>query len=216
MPVRNSQNEVDLVIFDFDGTLANSAPWLETVFNDVAAEFGFSTLTHERADVLRTLSTRDVLRELGLPRWKVPLVARRMRQLAIRDADQIFLFEDAADTLHTLAREEIMLAIATSNAGPVVRTVLGPALVPLFFEIRAGASLFGKSKAIGAISKRSGLARDRILYVGDEERDVIAARKAGVCAASVAWGYASSDRLACARPDFLWSRFGQIVEYCQT
>ena len=81
-----------LVLFDFDGTLADSGPWMREVINDVARRYRFRTVSPTEIDELRGKDTRAILAELGVSTWKVPFIARHM----IRKADKAF--DDFAGT----------------------------------------------------------------------------------------------------------------------
>jgi phosphoglycolate phosphatase len=74
-----------LVIFDCDGTLADLFPRFQGVINDVADRFGFCRVDGAKLERHRTGGSRNVLKELGVPWWKVPLIVRHMRQLRARD-----------------------------------------------------------------------------------------------------------------------------------
>ena len=68
-----------LVIFDLDGTLADSFPWFLTVANAVAREYGFRQIADDEIEPLRRAGSHDILRRLEVPLWKLPAIARRMR-----------------------------------------------------------------------------------------------------------------------------------------
>jgi phosphoglycolate phosphatase len=70
-----------LVIFDLDGTLADSFPWFLRHANDVADRFGFRRIADDEIEPLRRAGSREILQRLGVPRWKLPLIARHMRGL---------------------------------------------------------------------------------------------------------------------------------------
>lgn len=64
-----------LVLFDFDGTLADSADWFLGVFDQVADRFGYRRLAPGDRERLRGLDSRAILRHLDIPVWKLPLLA---------------------------------------------------------------------------------------------------------------------------------------------
>jgi phosphoglycolate phosphatase len=68
-----------LVIFDLDGTLADSFPWFLGVLNTVAREFKFREVAEGDIEPLRHCSVHEILRKLDVPLWKVPQIAHRMR-----------------------------------------------------------------------------------------------------------------------------------------
>jgi len=69
-----------LAIFDVDGTLADSFPWFAKVLNGVAEEFGFRGVDADEVEALRGCDAREILRRLDVPRWKLPMIARRDRR----------------------------------------------------------------------------------------------------------------------------------------
>src|SRR5262249_36868959 len=70
-----------LIIFDLDGTLADSASWFFTVINGVAREYGFRQIADRDIELLRHAGAREILHHLEVPLWKLPAIARRMRAL---------------------------------------------------------------------------------------------------------------------------------------
>ncbi len=59
----------DLVIFDFDGTLADSAEWTLGILNQVAERYGFRQVSEAETAMLRGWDNRAVIRYLGVPAW---------------------------------------------------------------------------------------------------------------------------------------------------
>ena len=71
----------DLAIFDSDGTLVDSFPWFARVLNDVADRFGFRRTDAAEREALRACGSREILHRLGVPAWKLPMIAAHMRAL---------------------------------------------------------------------------------------------------------------------------------------
>jgi phosphoglycolate phosphatase len=176
-----------LVIFDFDGTLADSFPWFVGVVNAVADRYGFKRIDESEIETLRGYGARQLIGHLGLPSWKLPLVARHMRALAGEHADRIRLFEGAARMLRRLADNGLVLAIVTSNSQENVRRVLGPENAALIDHYACGASMFGKAAKLRKVLKASAVAREQALCIGDEIRDHEAARRENLAGATRSW-----------------------------
>lgn len=70
-----------LAIFDFDGTLADSFPWFLSIMDQMADEFRFRRITPEEVGALSSLESREIIRRLDVPMWKLPLIATHMRKL---------------------------------------------------------------------------------------------------------------------------------------
>ena len=81
-----------LIIFDFDGTLADSFPYFLRTINILATTYNFPTINTEDVEQLRGLDARQMMKRANLPAWKIPLIARSFIRLMARDIDQIRLF----------------------------------------------------------------------------------------------------------------------------
>ncbi|WP_253372948.1 MULTISPECIES: HAD hydrolase-like protein [Methylorubrum] len=193
-----------LVAFDFDGTLADTFPWFCANLNDVAARYRFRRVEASESERMRGLSARAILKDLRIPAWKVPLIARHMRALATRDAPQMRLFAGISEMLAGLDAAGFTLAVVSSNSEANVRCALGASAGDIR-HYACGASLFGKARHLRAVARAAGIDPAAMLAVGDEIRDADAAAQAGCAFAAVAWGYNSPAALAGTRPAFLFA-----------
>lgn len=105
-----------LAIFDLDGTLVDSFPWFLRTINDVADRFGFRRVRDEDVEGLRHASTREILRRLEVPVWKLPAIARHARRLKGEAAAEISLFAGAEAMLRTLTENGVQLGLVTSDS----------------------------------------------------------------------------------------------------
>ena len=67
-------------------------------------------------------------------------------------------------------------------------------------QFGTGAPLFGKAAKINAVIKRCASAAELTTSIGDEVRDIEAARALGICSLAVTWGYATAPALEAAQP----------------
>src|SRR5262245_43600877 len=104
-----------LVIFDLDGTLADSLPWFQRHMNDVADRFGFRRIGKVDFEPLRRAGTREILQRLQVPRWKLPMIAWHMRRLKAAHLASIALFPGAGAALQSLKEGGLSLALVTSD-----------------------------------------------------------------------------------------------------
>jgi phosphoglycolate phosphatase len=190
-----------LAIFDFDGTLADSFPFLLSVFNRIADEHGFRRIDLAQVDRLRHCGTREMMRHVGMPAWKLPLAAASFKTLMRENTGQVRLFPQVDAVLRELALCDIKLTIVSANAEDNVRRVLGPELVPLISQYECGMSIFGKTARIRKVLKRAAVPPQAALYIGDQALDAAAARRAGVAFGAVHWGYAPIEVLRKVGPE---------------
>lgn len=184
-----------LALFDFDGTLADSFPFFLSVFNTIADRHSFKRIDTTRAGQFRHYSIRRMMAHVGLPAWKLPLVARSFMGMMTEHAHTIPLFEGIDDALHHLAAHGVRLAVVSSNSEHNVRQVLGPELAGLVAQFECGMSVFGKAGRIRAVLKAAGVAAHEAIYVGDQDTDAEASHKAGIAFGAVHWGYATIESL---------------------
>jgi phosphoglycolate phosphatase len=199
-----------LAILDLDGTLADSLPWFRRHVNDVADRFGFRRVAEEDIGPLRRADTREVLARLEVPRWKLPMIARHMRRLKAAHLAEIPLFPGAGAMLRTLHQGGLRLALVSSDLEANARAQLGDANAALISDFACGASLFGKAAKFRRVLKRAGVAPASAIAIGDEVRDIEAARAVGVACGAVTWGYAAPETLGALQPDLLFERLEDI------
>jgi phosphoglycolate phosphatase len=191
-----------LAIFDFDGTLVDTAPWFFATLNTVADRHGFRTVNEAEGEALRALPTRTILARLEVPFWKIPRIAMELRAQAMAEEAAIPLFPWVPDLLADLAAAGLILAIASSNGEAMIRHKLGTAMSHVA-HLSAGASLFGKPERLSKLLAASRIAGAETCVIGDEIRDVEAARSIGARSIAVTWGLANQTGLQSASPDLL-------------
>jgi phosphoglycolate phosphatase len=204
---------IRLVIFDFDGTLSDSGDWFLSVVDELARKFRFRSIQADEVEMLRHRSSRDVISFLGISRWKLPLIARYLRKLVGLNAHRIELFPGTPDLLERLADTGVKIALVTSNSEANARKILGEQHAARIDFYACGSSLFGKAPKFRRVLKKMGIPAVQALAIGDETRDIDAAREVGMRAGSVLWGYASEDVLSALQPDALFREPEDILDY---
>ena len=199
-----------LVIFDFDGTLADSFPWFRSVLNAVGARHGLRPVGPEEVEALRLLSTREILASLRVPPWKLPALTRDLRALKAAAAADIPLFPGVPAMLAGLAAGGARVAIASSDSEASIRATLGPAAAPVS-HIASGAALFGKAALLRRVLRTLAVPAAEAIYIGDETRDAEAAAKAGLAFGAVTWGYAAPAALLARAPARVFGAPAEIL-----
>lgn len=191
----------DLVVFDMDGTLADSFGFFIRTHNLLSAKYHFQPIQAHEIELLRQRSPRDIMAHLGLPRWKLPCVARDFVRLMRRHGQDVCLFAGAERVLRDLHAHGIQLAVVSSNSVENCRRILGEDMCRLMSCIDGGASLFGKRTRLLRVLKKLGIQPRQAIYVGDQLTDADAARAAGVAFGAVCWGYGAPQALAQTWPE---------------
>jgi phosphoglycolate phosphatase len=201
-----------LIIFDFDGTLADSFGWAAGLVNQFADQYGFRRIEPNERESLRVLDAKTLIQHLGVPAWKIPIMAAHVRKLMGQQIDQIPLFAGISEQLHCLAAGGITLAVVSSNAEQNIRRVLGPDNSALIAYFECGAGIFGKAPKLKTVLRKSGIAAAQAILVGDEIRDQHAAQQVQMAFGAVAWGYTNYAALLARGPELAFESVTELGE----
>jgi phosphoglycolate phosphatase len=190
-----------LAVFDSDGTLSDTLPWMRGVYNEVATSLDLRNFSPEEFERHRDLHGAELLEAAGVPLWKLPRLMSEFRRRMAEHDGSLHVFEGIPEALRRLDASGLHLAVVSSNSRANVERILGPDLSALFGHFDCGAALFGKASKIRATVRHFRVAPGESIYLGDELRDAEAARKAGVGFGAVAWGQHTLATLQGAAPD---------------
>lgn len=179
-----------LVIFDFDGTICPSYPLFIEQMNLLVRKID--------AD-FQNMAPKEIMSALSVSAFKLPFLLRKARKNVQRKLLELEPVPGMADVLNELKNRGFSLGVLTSNSLENVLPYLKKHRIDLFDFIYTGNNVFGKEKHLKLILKKSGLSN--AIYVGDEGRDIEAAKRASIQSIGVAWGYNSSSFLQKYAPD---------------
>jgi len=192
-----------LLIFDFDGTLAQTLETGIAIFNEIGSDYGLKPVSMEEAHELRKLHTRALLDHLGISRLMSVKLAAHLRRLLHERMDEVKMVPHIAEAIRDLRSDGFRLGILSSNSADNVRMFLQRYhLDDCFGFIEAGVSLFGKSRRIRNVLRRIKVPAEEAVYIGDETRDMEASRQAGVCGLAVCWGANGREAMVSEGPEF--------------
>lgn len=195
------------LVFDFDGTIADTLGETRRIFNKIAPDYGIREVAEHELDHLRHLSLKELLDHLKIPKRRVPALIARGTGMMRSNITEMKLIDGMPEVLTEMRSHVRSFGILTSNATANVDLFLRThGLRDLFDFISSTSKLTGKSKHLKAIRKTFSMRPEDLLYIGDELRDIKASQKAGIPIAAVTWGFNSRKSLADAKPDYLFDR----------
>ncbi len=193
-----------MLVFDFDGTIADTLGESRHIYNQMAPDFGLRQIEEHELDLLRHLSLSQLLDHLKIPKRRVPALISRGTGLMRGNITRLQLIGGMAEVLVEMRRHVEGFGILTSNASANVDLFLNNHGLREHFDfISSTSKLTGKAKHLKAIRKTFSLRNEEMLYVGDELRDVKASQKAGIPIAAVTWGFNSRESLTAMSPNHL-------------
>jgi len=191
------------LLFDFDGTIAATVEAGVAIFNQLAERHGFSEITPGNTDDLRSKGPREAMKALSIPAFRAPFVLRRLRIGIRRELPSIRTVRNMRPTLLALKQKGYFLGIVTSNSRENVLEFLKNNHIDFFDHIEGDVGLFGKARAIKRAIAQNRLPENGVVFVGDEIRDVEAAKKNGIPVIAVTWGTNSRAGFMRVRPDYI-------------
>lgn len=194
-----------VVIFDFDGTIADTLNVGIEMYNEFAPLLNCRVLNNEDLEDLRCKRPQEFLNEYGITRLKLSFLLFFARKKLKSRINQIRPIAGIEEVLRMMSgRKEIELGVLTSNSKENVYLFLrNNNLEDLFDFVYSYRSVFGKSRVIENMLRDREYSREHVVYIGDETRDIEAARKSRVSIISVGWGFNHSSVLRTLNPDYI-------------
>ena len=192
------------IIFDFDGTLADTLEESRRIYNLLAADYSLREVLAEELPRLRNFSLLELLDHLGIPKRRVPTLLSRGTSMMRSNISRLPLIPGIGAILPEMRSRAKSFGVLTSNAEENVDLFLkAHGLREHFDFISSTSRLTGKSGHLRAIRKTFSLHAEEMLYVGDEIRDIKASKKAAIAMGAVTWGFNSAESLPAESPEHL-------------
>ncbi len=205
------------VAFDFDGTLVDSGAAIVRLYNEVADRQGYGRMTAANLAELRRLPALERCRRLNVPPHRLPWIVLQVGRRYREAIDAIEFQPGVADLLTTLRARGVRLSIVSTNEAENIRAFLRRHDAEAWIdEIHCSRAMFGKARLLRGLMKRAGLTPDRLVYVGDEHRDIEAGREVGARTIAVRWGFDDEARLREADPDYLATHPAEVAAWLAT
>lgn len=194
---RTTTDTAELVIFDLDGTLTDSAAGIVASFRHALGHVGAPVPAGDLAQRLVGPPMHHTLAGMGLGEHTDAVIAAYRADYTSRGWLMNTLFDGVAALLADLRAAGVRLAVATSKAEPTARRILAHFGLDGHFEVIAGASVDGtraaKSDVLAHALAQLAPLPERVLMVGDRRHDVDGAAAHGIDTVLVGWGYGRSD-----------------------
>lgn len=204
---------IKIILFDFDGTIADTFDALVNIANGLAGEFGFKPLTPEEIPLVKTLTARQLIDKSGISLFKIPPLLKRVKSDLRQYIPTLNPIIGVKESIEQLKIDGNILGILTTNSEDNVRLFLRQHQMEyLFSYLYSESTIFGKTNVIKKFLSQHNLTSENVIYVGDEVRDIQSSRKAHIKVISVTWGFNSPEVLAKHNPDFLIHHPRELIE----
>jgi phosphoglycolate phosphatase len=208
----------DLLVFDWDGTVVDSAGHITQSLQSAAADLNLAVPSEERARHIIGLGLVDALTYLfpELPSEKYPELAERYRQHYMAGDHKVQLFGGAYDSILAFRDAGFRLAVATGKARRGLdRALQATRMASMFHASRCADEGLPKPHPdmLLYLIDAMGVEPTRTLMIGDTTHDLLMARNAGVAAAAVAYGAHPRELLMEHDPLACFSSFAELAQW---
>lgn len=205
-----------VIIFDFDGTIADTVEALVVIANRLAIEFDYPQITPEELGLLRNLTSREIIKYSGISVFKIPFLVKKVKGELKKKISELKPISGIKESLFFLKEKDYRLGIITSNSEENVREFLKINNLDDVFEfIYSGVTIFGKTTIINNVLRQKQIKPSEAIYVGDETRDIEASQKANIKVIAVTWGFNNEEVLCKQNPDFVIRNPRELVDVIQ-
>ncbi|WP_300450385.1 HAD-IA family hydrolase [Accumulibacter sp.] len=183
----------DLLVFDWDGTLLDSAAAIVDAIQSACDDLGVPVPSDGQARHVIGLGLRDALQHAvpDLPAERYPQMVERYRHHYLSRDHELLLFGGVAELIGELAGAGFLLAVATGKSRlGLERALRISGLGQHFHASRCADECFSKPhpQMLTELMDELSVAPERTLMIGDTTHDLQMARNAGVACLAVAYG----------------------------
>lgn len=210
---KNDQNR-PVLVFDFDGTIADTHRYIIEISNRLADEFQYRKILPAEIEDLKNKTAKEIIGVLRVPMLKIPAIIARAKKEFYEGIAQVKPIAGVREVLAELKQNGAHMGILSSNNQENIRAFLEiHGLTDIFDFIHTTSKVWSKNTSLKDLAGKYDLTLGNILYVGDETRDITAARKVNAKVIAVAWGYNSAKVLKKHRPDYLLQRPEELLQF---
>lgn len=201
------------VVFDFDGTLADTEEKAFKIYNQLASKYKYSTVTMEELQHIKNLHIKEIMEIVNIPFYRLPRALSEGQKMMREESTEIRSFSpDIQGFFEELRKITVNAGILTSNIEKTVAQFLETYHLKKDIDFIMCSALMSKSKKIKKVLRKFDIKKEEMLYIGDETRDIEACKKIGVDVVAVTWGYNSKIALERCEPTYMINDLWEVLD----
>lgn len=190
------------ILFDFDGTMADTIDLAFAIYNRIAPEYNRKPLNPEEKRMIAAGKPQNLLKQFGMSPQKLAAIILRIKKEIHKFMPELKPYDGIPQVVQEIKNSGYRLAIITSNSRSNVNLFLQNNGMDQQFEfIYSGKNIFGKDKVFKRMFRKKNIAPAEVIYIGDETRDIEACKKVGIPIIAVPWGLNNREILSTLHPD---------------
>lgn len=187
-----------MLVFDFDGVLADSLSIYQKACSAAATELGWNgQLTENPFAILDAVTLGSLAKLLGVDEY---LFSRRINELMADHKEPPPLFPNIDSVIIELAKTHQLAILSNSDSRFIFQTLKHYQLDDAFSAIIGGDQPGEKAEKLASLGKKYPSSRDDFIMIGDSVSDIEAARACDCLEIAVTWGWQPLERLQECQP----------------
>jgi len=194
--IYNLNKNKNTIIFDFDGTIADTFEHLLDVFDQYFGDFGVEIADQKVINKLKGMSAKDIFSYLKIPKILIPFFVMQINNSMKKRINEIYPFEEVIIQIKKL-KSNYNVGLLSTNTKENLNIFLKNHKISYLFDfVESEKDLFKKHKTLLKIINDNKLDCNKLLYIGDEVRDIETCKIVNIPILSVAWGFNNFDILS--------------------
>lgn len=206
---------IEAVIFDFDGTLANSEQITFNVVRPILSKYLNKEISDSDLNDLKGKVWKTTFKE-WLPDTYLELYAEIDRAWTSMNPF-IPMYPDVSEMLASLKERNTLMAIASSRESGLLKQILKQNNLTEYFSYIVGQEDTKSHKPspdpLLAAAKGIGIRPAKCIYIGDQPWDLMASRAAGMMSGAALWGEAEAEAMLRQKPDMVFKIPHDVVDF---
>jgi len=206
---------IKFVIFDFDGTIADTMPFSFSRSLELLRKEKIDLPEKEIIKKIKSNNYFELMKEFKLSWLKIPFMLQIVKQ-GQRDLysqiDKIKIFPGMKNLLKDLRNNNYQIGILSSNMQRNVNKFIKIKRLNFFDIIYCESNILGKDQTFRKMMRKYNLKPEEIIYIGDEIHDVEACKKVGIKIIGVSWGLHTIEALQKNGVDYIVKKPSEILK----
>ena len=190
MTTKYKKENTKLLIFDFDGVIANGLDIIFSAYKQIAEKYELKKL--KNAEELVDIASDDIfttIKKLNIPKIKIPFILKEFSHLMKDKHDQIHIYKGIPEVIKELSKHHTLTIISSNHSNIIKDTLDHQKLNEYFHKIIGAEFSFHKTKKIEHCMKHFKATPQTTVFISDTVADIIEAKKAKVKTIATTWGY---------------------------
>jgi len=200
------------LIFDFDGTIVDNLSQVFVLLQKNLLPKGID-LNQYSIEELRQTGVKNFMKQVKVSKLELLLIYKNIKKEIRQHLEEYPPVKELTTTLEKLSKDNNLYVFSSNNRENIESYLKKYKLDIYFHDIFEDNSYFGKHVGLKDIIKKLKINPNDVYYFGDESRDIIAAKKAGIKSVAVTWGYEGEKPLSETKPDYLLSRPKDLLKF---